>query len=121
MNAPRRQGIVARDTKETQIMVILDIDGGELDLSESQKARTEQTNKHAFQSSKSQYIDIDTGIGFLDHMLHALSKHAGWSLYVRTMGDLHSRWKIRNPFCWTDLVPVMGLRVQSEKTFAVYG
>jgi imidazoleglycerol-phosphate dehydratase len=29
-----------------------------------------------------------TGIGFLDHMIHALAKHSGWSLRVRTLGDL---------------------------------
>ncbi|KAF3925644.1 Histidinol-phosphatase [Orbilia brochopaga] len=32
---------------------------------------------------------IDTGIGFLDHMYHALSKHAGWSLQMVCQGDLH--------------------------------
>ncbi|KAK6349732.1 imidazoleglycerol-phosphate dehydratase [Orbilia brochopaga] len=32
---------------------------------------------------------IDTGIGFLDHMYHALSKHAGWSLQMVCEGDLH--------------------------------
>jgi imidazoleglycerol phosphate dehydratase HisB len=26
----------------------------------------------------------------LDHMLHALAKHAGWSLRIRCKGDLHS-------------------------------
>jgi len=31
---------------------------------------------------------ISTGIGFLDHMLAALSKHAGFSLALRCAGDL---------------------------------
>ncbi|KAH0145350.1 IGPD-domain-containing protein, partial [Aureobasidium melanogenum] len=44
---------------------------------------------HAAQASKSQTIDIDTGIGFLDHMIHALAKHSGWSLKLRCRGDLH--------------------------------
>ena len=88
--APRRAAVVQRDTKETQIEVVLDIDGGQIELPDSAKANGERSNKHAFQSSESQYIDIDTGIGFLDHMLHAWSKHAGWSLYLRTRGDLHS-------------------------------
>jgi imidazoleglycerol-phosphate dehydratase len=26
----------------------------------------------------------------LDHMLHALAKHAGWSLALNCKGDLHS-------------------------------
>ena len=89
-----RSATVSRDTKETQIQVILNIDGGELELPTSnEKSQTngERPNKHAFQASKAQYIDVSTGIGFLDHMLHALAKHAGWSLYLRTHGDLISK------------------------------
>ncbi|KAM0339230.1 hypothetical protein ACHAPQ_001767, partial [Fusarium lateritium] len=37
----------------------------------------------------SQKIAVNTGIGFLDHMLHALAKHAGWSLALNCKGDLH--------------------------------
>ncbi len=33
--------------------------------------------------------DIETGIGFLDHMLDALGKHSGTFLKVRCKGDLH--------------------------------
>jgi imidazoleglycerol phosphate dehydratase HisB len=41
--------------------------------------------------------EISTGIGFLDHMLSALgylilinvAKHAGWSLKLKTIGDIH--------------------------------
>lgn len=33
--------------------------------------------------------DIDTGIGFFDHMLTALSKHSGISMTVKVKGDLH--------------------------------
>ena len=51
----------------------------------------QKTMHHASQDSASQQIWIWTGIGFLDHMLHALAKHAGWSLRVRTLGDLYSR------------------------------
>jgi imidazoleglycerol-phosphate dehydratase len=32
---------------------------------------------------------ISTGIGFFDHMLHALAKHAKWSLLLTCRGDLH--------------------------------
>lgn len=88
-HAPRAAS-VSRDTKETQISVILNIDGGQLSLPPSASVNGERKNKHAFQLSKTQYIDIDTGIGFLDHMLHALAKHGGWSLFVRTNGDLYS-------------------------------
>lgn len=85
-----RAAQVQRDTKETSINIILNVDGGKL---EGVPVLTgERTNKHAYQSSSSQYVDIDTGIGFLDHMLHALAKHAGWSLYVKTKGDLISKY-----------------------------
>jgi len=46
------------------------------------------SSHHATQITPTQQIAIDTGIGFLDHMLHALSKHAGWSLAIRAHGDL---------------------------------
>ncbi|KAI9325617.1 Imidazoleglycerol-phosphate dehydratase-domain-containing protein [Zopfochytrium polystomum] len=37
-----------------------------------------------------QSFSVDTGIGFLDHMLHALAKHARWSrLHITCKGDLH--------------------------------
>lgn len=45
---------------------------------------------HASQTSAAQQIWIWTGIGFLDHMLHAWAKHAGWSLRLRAKGDLAS-------------------------------
>lgn len=34
-------------------------------------------------------VDIATGIGFLDHMLHALALHAGFDVALRCEGDLH--------------------------------
>ncbi|KAJ3301209.1 imidazoleglycerol-phosphate dehydratase [Kappamyces sp. JEL0829] len=36
-----------------------------------------------------QTIQVSTGIGFLDHMIHALAKHAKWSLQLDCKGDLH--------------------------------
>ncbi len=34
-------------------------------------------------------IDVETGVGFFDHMLNQLAFHAGWSLNVTCKGDLH--------------------------------
>jgi imidazoleglycerol-phosphate dehydratase len=34
-------------------------------------------------------IDVGTGIGFFDHMLHLVAFHAGWDLTVSARGDLH--------------------------------
>ncbi|TFY65497.1 hypothetical protein EVG20_g5569 [Dentipellis fragilis] len=39
-------------------------------------------------SASAQVIDISTGIGFLDHMYHALAKHSGMSLTLKAKGDL---------------------------------
>jgi len=58
-----RSAHVERTTKETEIVVDLNIDG-------------------------SNNSTIDTGIGFFDHMLDALQKHAGFDLMVRAKGDL---------------------------------
>jgi imidazoleglycerol-phosphate dehydratase len=59
-----RTATIERKTRETEIAVWLDLDGtGE--------------------------GDIDTGIGFLDHMLESFSRHSMIDLKVRAAGDLH--------------------------------
>ncbi|KAG5455373.1 MAG: ribosomal protein S5 domain 2-type protein [Olpidium bornovanus] len=40
-------------------------------------------------ASAARSITVDTKIGFLDHMYHALAKHARWSLDLVCDGDLH--------------------------------
>ena len=59
-----RTGTIHRATAETSIDVALDLDG---------------TGRYA----------ISTGIGFLDHMLEQLARHALIDLSVKTVGDLH--------------------------------
>jgi imidazoleglycerol-phosphate dehydratase len=59
-----RSATVSRKTNETDITLTLNLDG-------SGKA------------------DITTGIGFLDHMLGALTKHARFDLTLTCTGDLH--------------------------------
>lgn len=59
-----RTATVERKTRETEVFVSVDLDG---------------TGEY----------DVDTGIGFLDHMLEQLSKHASIDLRVRAQGDLH--------------------------------
>ena len=58
-----RIGTIERQTKETQISVGVNLDG---------KGKAE----------------INTGIGFFDHMLTALSVHSGISMKVNVKGDL---------------------------------
>lgn len=100
---PRRTALINRDTNETKIQVSLSLDGGPLDhLPESSHFTSalpvpktpipsQDSKHHASQITNSQHIWIWTGIGFLDHMLHAWAKHAGWSLRVRCRGDLASK------------------------------
>jgi imidazoleglycerol-phosphate dehydratase len=97
---PRRTAIVNRNTKETKVQLSLSLDGGPLDLLEDtpefdysdlkQDLPYQDENHHASQITAYQHIWIWTGVGFLDHMLHALAKHAGWSLRLRCKGDLLS-------------------------------
>lgn len=59
-----RTASVNRQTAETEISIKLTLDGtGE--------------------------ADIDTGIGFFDHMLHQVAKHGLMDLFVRATGDTH--------------------------------
>ncbi|KAJ4863666.1 imidazoleglycerol-phosphate dehydratase domain-containing protein [Trichoderma breve] len=85
---PIRAAALVRNTNETSIQIALSIDGGELPQ-DTDPRLLEVASAHASQSSKSQVIAINTGIGFLDHMLHALAKHAGWSMALNCKGDLH--------------------------------
>lgn len=82
-----RSATINRDTNETKIQLTLNLDGGA--LADIEGGDSKSKADHASQSSKSQEISVDTGIGFLDHMLHALAKHGGWSLKLKTKGDLH--------------------------------
>ena len=59
-----RKATIERNTKETQISVEVNIDGTGV-------------------------YDVETGIGFLDHMLEQLSRHSLMDLKVRAKGDLH--------------------------------
>jgi imidazoleglycerol-phosphate dehydratase len=59
-----REAKVARKTTETDIEVAVNLDG---------------TGKY----------DVETGIGFLDHMLEIFSRHGLMDLTVRAKGDLH--------------------------------
>ena len=57
-----RTAEIERNTKETQIKISLDLDGGE--------------------------VNVSTGIGFFDHMLTAFGVHGGFGLNVKVTGDL---------------------------------
>jgi imidazoleglycerol-phosphate dehydratase len=102
----RRTASLNRITNETKIQISFSLDGGPLpafqphphfspEIPSSQKASHPDcliplpTSHHATQITPTQQIALSTGIGFLDHMLHALSKHAGWSLAIRASGDLY--------------------------------
>jgi imidazoleglycerol-phosphate dehydratase len=61
--APRR-GRVERGTKETSVLVEVNLDG-------------------------TGNVDVSTGVGFYDHMLNQLGKHGLFDLTVKTEGDLH--------------------------------
>lgn len=84
-----RSAALARDTNETKIQLAINLDGGAFPANTDSRLLN-GADGHATQASKSQTIAINSGIGFLDHMLHALAKHAGWSLALNCKGDLHS-------------------------------
>lgn len=58
-----RTAMIERNTKETQIKLSLNLDGGE--------------------------VKVDTGIGFFDHMLTAFAVHGGFGLVLKCDGDLN--------------------------------
>lgn len=76
---------IKRITNETKIQIAISLKGGHIELPSSILQKTYPPAPDA----KAQVISIHTGIGFLDHMLHALAKHSGWSLVIECIGDLH--------------------------------
>ncbi|ODV63725.1 imidazoleglycerol-phosphate dehydratase HIS3 [Ascoidea rubescens DSM 1968] len=88
-----RFAAVKRVTNETSIQIVLDIDGGPITVEESifkgdKKINYGELIQKSSSSGSTQFIYINTGLGFLDHMLSALSKHAGWSIVIECIGDL---------------------------------
>ena len=59
-----RQARISRNTLETKIELSLNLDG-------------------------SREIEVDTGVGFFDHMLRAMAFYAGFDLDVKCEGDLY--------------------------------
>ena len=59
-----RRARIERVTRETRVLVAVDLDGGEP-------------------------VRARTGIGFFDHMLEQLAKHGGFALDLACEGDLH--------------------------------
>ena len=59
-----RKASLKRETKETNVAVDMNLDG-------------------------SGEYDVQTGIGFLDHMMEQLSRHSLMDLTIRAEGDLH--------------------------------
>lgn len=59
-----RKAEIVRETKETRVTLAVDLDG------------TGRTS-------------VSTGVGFLDHMLDLLGRHARFDLDIKAVGDLH--------------------------------
>jgi len=59
-----RQSEIKRKTNETDISVFIKLDGNGIS-------------------------EIDTGIPFLDHMLHQISSHGLFDLKIKAIGDTH--------------------------------
>lgn len=84
------KALIKRITNETKIQIAISLNGGHIEVPESILGKKPtQENSIATQATSSQVIDVHTGVGFLDHMIHALAKHSGWSLIVECIGDLH--------------------------------
>jgi imidazoleglycerol-phosphate dehydratase len=57
-----------------KIQLAINLDGGAFPTTADARL-TASVEGHASQATKSQTISINSGVGLLDHMLHALAKH----------------------------------------------
>lgn len=64
LKSESRRAAIVRNTHETKISIDLNLDG-------------------------SGATDINTGLGFFDHMLSQISRHANVDLSIKVLGDLH--------------------------------
>lgn len=64
LKLPERKVVHRRNTNETKIMVSINLDGKGIS-------------------------DVQTGLGFFDHMLDQVAKHSGMDLEITCNGDLH--------------------------------
>jgi imidazoleglycerol-phosphate dehydratase len=64
MSENHRKAAMRRKSRETEVLVDLELDPA------------------------SPLVEVDTGIGFLDHLLSSLATHSGWALRLACGGDL---------------------------------
>ncbi len=77
-SAKGRAIALSRTSAETSISLWLDLDG----------VVGAERKEVGGDGPGNRRINVDTGIGFLDHMLTSLATHAGWSVDLRCRGDL---------------------------------
>ena len=81
-----RAARVLRDTGETRVRVALDLDAAGAAPAPA-SAGAEPDGRPTSMPGPDRALRISTGIGFFDHMLHALAFHAGWALDLECDGD----------------------------------
>ena len=86
LNISMRAATINRITNETKIQIAISLDGGPVSLDSNAATSSDEAQS---QNTGGQTISVNTGVGFLDHMLHALAKHSGWSMVLACKGDLH--------------------------------
>ena len=91
-----RQASVERNTKETRIKAVLDLDG---------------TGQHR----------ISTGIGFLDHMIEQLSRHSLIDIALEAKGDLHIDFHHTTEDCGIVLGQAVAQALGERKGIQRYG
>lgn len=92
---PRRAQIT-RNTAETRIHAAIDLDG-------------------------SGRAEITTGVGFLDHMLHALARHAMIDITLKAEGDLHIDFHHTTEDCGIVLGQALRAALSEKRGIRRYG
>lgn len=84
----RLKGFLYHKDNNNWLAILAQIEGRHR-VASLQRKTTETAIEAVVDLDKVQFLQVDTGLGFFDHMLEQIANHAGISLKLKALGDLY--------------------------------